>query len=176
MTARAQRGCRQPHGTVARYVAGCSCFECCEAHNDYQREYRSDGGGRLVDAAPVVAQIRKLMASGWGTRAIAEQAAISYNTVRYVRTGRRTRMTRESAEAIMTLTIAPLLTQSTALVPARHTLQLIDRLRRDHTVEAIAVAAGLSRKSLPQKGQRSVQARTALRIRRAAERLRGEAA
>jgi lambda repressor-like predicted transcriptional regulator len=177
MSARPQAGCRQPHGTVARYVAGCSCFDCCEAKSEYQRAYRAEGGGRLVDAAEIVQHIEKLMRSGWSTRAIAEQSALSYNTVRYVRTGRRAKLTRESAEAIMTLRIAPLATTSSALIPARHTLRLISRLRRHHSLQAIADAAGLSRKSLPTWKQRSVQARTALRIRMAAERLRsGEAA
>lgn len=171
---RPQRDCRQPHGTIGRYTAGCSCFDCCEAKVEYQRAYRAEGGGRLVDAAPMREHIERLMSTGWRTRAIAEQAALSYNTVRYVRTGRRNRVTQESLDAVLTLGVAPLATPSTALVPARHTLLLISRLRRRHSLAAIAAAAGLSRKSLPTWKQRRVQARTALRIRTAAERLRGE--
>jgi hypothetical protein len=175
VTPRPQRPCHQPHGTVSRYVAGCSCFECCEAWGAYQRDRKAErraGIERTVDAAPVREHIRKLMYSGWRTRAIAEQAALSYNTVRYVRKGWRTRITRESAEAILTLTCVPLATTSTALVPARPTLQRIERLRRRFSLQAIADAAGVTRRALPQPGQRSVQARTARRIRDAAERLR----
>lgn len=168
---RPQRSCQQPHGTVARYQAGCSCFECCEANAAYQREWKQDRG-RLVDASPVRAHIKTLMHHGWKTRAIAEQAGVSYNTVRYCRTGRRPTIHRDSAAAILELTTVPLVTPSSALVPARPTLLLIERLRKDHSLEAIATACGLSRKSLPQPGQRSVQARTALRVKEAAARLR----
>jgi hypothetical protein len=166
-------GCLQPHGTLARYTAGCSCFDCCEAKNAYQRAYRVLGGNRLADAEPMRLHIERLKRAGWSDRAIAEQAAISHNTVRYVRTGRRVRVRQESVDAVLTLSIAPLATPSTALVPARHTLRLIDRLRRDYSRKAIAYAAGLSPTSLPRNGQRSVQARTALRIRDAAKLLRG---
>lgn len=172
---RPQRGCRQPHGTIARYVAGCSCFECCEANAAYQRRWKADhraGIERVVAAGPVKEHILKLMRMGWGTRAIAEQAAVSYNTVRYVRTDRRSRISKECADAILTLRGAPLCTTSTALVPATPTLRLLERLRRTFSLEEIAGAAGISRKSLPRHGQRSVQARTAKRIRDAADRLR----
>ncbi len=173
LTDRPQRPCAQPHGTVARHQAGCSCLECCDAWAEYQREWKRDGA-RLVDAAPVRSHIRELMHNGWRTRGIAEQAWVSYNTVRYCRTGRRTAIHRDSAAAILSLPLqTPFPTDSTALVPARSTLRLIERLRRTHSLDEIAAAAGVSRKSLPQHGQRSVQARTAKRYREAAAKLRG---
>jgi len=169
---RQTRPCRQPHGTVARYQAGCSCLTCCDAWRDYQAEWKLDRD-RLIDAAPVAEHIERLIRLGWRTRGIAEQAGVSYNTVRYCRTGRRPAIHRDSAAAILSLTLRALPTDSTALVPARPTLELIERLNRSGvSLEAIAREVGVSRKSLPQPGQRSVQARTAKRVREAAERVR----
>ncbi|MHB1324010.1 MAG: hypothetical protein ACYCXZ_06670 [Coriobacteriia bacterium] len=169
---RPQRACNQPHGTVARYVAGCSCLPCCNAWRDYQVEWKADTA-RLVDAAPVAEHIKVLIYNGWRTRGIAEQAGVSYNTVRYCRTGRRPTIHRDSAAAIMSLPLqTPIPTDSSALVPARSTLRLIARLNKHHSMEAIAREVGVSRKALPQQGQHSVQARTAKRVKDAAARLR----
>jgi hypothetical protein len=105
---RQQRVCRQPHGTVARHQAGCSCLPCCDAWAAYQYEWKRDTP-RLIDAA---------------------------------------------------------------LVPARSTLRMIERLRKHHSLAAIARECGVSVKSLPQPKQHSVQARTAKRIKEASARLR----
>lgn len=32
----------RPHGTITRYVAGCSCTECRKAHRDYRYDERQD--------------------------------------------------------------------------------------------------------------------------------------
>jgi hypothetical protein len=172
---RPQRACRQPHGTVARYISGCSCFECCEEWRRYQAEWKADSP-RLVDAEPVRAYIVRLRHNGWRTRGIAEQSGIPYATVRALREGRRVKVNRDAAEAIASLPLqTPILTDSTALVPARSTLRLIERLRKHHSLERIAAEVGISRKSLPQKWQHSVQARTARKVREAADRLQGRA-
>ena len=171
MTYRVQRPCSSPHGTTARYVAGCSCFECCEAWRVYQVEWKADPDPRLIDAAPVAEYIAKLRHNGWHNRAIAEQAGVAYNTVRFAGTLRPT-IHRDTAAAIMSLATVPLPTDSTALVPARPTLRLIARLRRDFSEQRIADECGVSRKSLPRHGQRSVQSRVAKRVQDAAARLR----
>jgi AraC-like DNA-binding protein len=170
---RPQRPCAQPHGTIARYTAGCSCLACCDARRDYQREWKLDPG-RTVDAAPVAARIETLLRNGWRTRAIAEQAGVSYNTVRYCHNGWRPGIRRDSAAAIMSLPAqAPIPTASSALVPARAALRLIERLQADgFPTERIAQECGVSRRSLPQRGQRSVQARTYKRLVDASARLR----
>lgn len=67
------------HGTVSRYKAGCRCPECAEANTEYQREYkRRRRTGRpttnLVDAAPVRAHVRALMAAGMTRQEIAARA------------------------------------------------------------------------------------------------------
>jgi hypothetical protein len=169
---RQQRVCRQPHGTVARHQAGCSCLPCCDAWAAYQYEWKRDTP-RLIDAAPVRERIRLLGYNGWRTRGIAEQSGVSYNTVRYCRNGWRPTIHRDSAAAIMSLPLqTPIPTDSTALVPARSTLRMIERLRKHHSLAAIARECGVSVKSLPQPKQHSVQARTAKRIKEASARLR----
>lgn len=176
MTARPQRRCLQPHGTVARYSAGCSCLSCCNAWADYQKlrkAERKEGFTRIVDAAPAREHIRHLIACGWRMRAISEQSLVGFTTVHDVLDGRRLRIRRDISEAIMTLGPSARPTESTALVPARPTHRLIARLRRDFSLEQIARAMGISRSSLPRPAQRSVQARTALRVREAAAQLRG---
>ena len=170
---RPQRPCHQPHGTSARYIAGCSCLACCDANAAYLREWKRDGD-RIIDAEPTRRHIAVLIYNGWRTRGIAEQAGVSYNTVRYCRTQRRTRIHRDSAAAILSLPIqTPMGTASTALVPARSTLRLIARLHaQGFTMTAIAAECGWTRRSLPKAGQHSVQARTALNVKSAAETLR----
>lgn len=166
---RPQRTCVQPHGTVARYVSGCSCFECCEEWRAYQRELKERPG--TIDASPVREHVCALIATGFSTRAIAEHAQVAYNTVRGVRDGWWGSIRRDTAEAILSVS-APLPGPSGAWIPAAPTLALIRSLRRSHSLAAIARAAGLnSHKSLPQPGQRQVMARTAARVERAAEKL-----
>lgn len=169
---RPQRPCRQPHGTMARYVAGCSCFDCCNAWRDYLREKKTADQPSMVDATPIRDRIKVLEYNGWRWRGISEQAAVSYASVRDCRTGKRARVHREFAEAVMSLPLqTPIPTDSTALVPARSTLRLLERLRRQYGLRATAEACGVHWTSLPHRGQHSVQARTAKRIREAADRL-----
>lgn len=172
---RPQRPCRQPHGTPARYSAGCSCLSCCNAWADYQKVRKAEireGLTRIVDAGPVREHIRWLIARGWRMRAIAEQSLVSFTTVHDVLDGRRPRVRREIAEAILTLGPTALPTDSTALVPAHATHRLLDRLYRRHGPEAVARAMGISRRSLPRRAQIRVQARTAKRVREAAQLLK----
>lgn len=160
---------------MARYIAGCSCLVCCDSWREYQREWKRDTA-RLMDSEPVRRHMAMLRHNGWRTRGIAEQSGVCYSTVRNLREGNYPRVNRDSAACIMELSTVPLATDSTALVPARPTLLRIERLRRSgHSLEAIAAEVGVSRKSLPQAGQRSVQARTAKRVEDAATRLKADA-
>jgi hypothetical protein len=175
---RPQRPCLQPHGTVARYSAGCSCLHCCNGWADYQKVRKAEmkeGLTRIVDAAPARAHIRKLIYNGWRMRAIAEQSLVSFTTIHDVLDGRRLRIRRDISDAILTITTTPLGTHSTALVPARPTHRLLERLYREHGRCAVAGAMGISRGSLPRPGQRSMQAWAVKRVREAAETLKAPA-
>lgn len=166
----------QPHGTIARYQSGCSCLTCCDGWAEYQRVRKAENTPRIVDAAPVRDHIRALTSHGMKRRAIAEMSGVHYNTVRWIHVGVSERCHRDTAEAILSLR-GPLDSESTALIGAYQTLRLIARLRTEgHSTERIAAACGIKRGSLPQPGQRSVMAKNALRVKRAADALRGAAA
>lgn len=127
----------------------------------------------MVDAAPVRHHLKTLLYNGWRTRGIAEQSGVSYSTVRNLREGNFDRINRDNAACLLALPLqTPFPTDSTALVPARSTLGIIERLNRNFTLDQIAAACGISRKALPKRGQHSVQARNAKRVRDAAQALR----
>lgn len=168
---RPQRPCRQPHGTVARYAAGCSCLKCCEAWNVWNRDHRA---GRIKDVPPDAARdhIKYLRARGWSVRAIATQAVVGYTTVWAIVRGERQHIRPSISNAICALTDTAVVGGPNVLIPARPTLKLIQRLRRQHSRVEIARACGVSPHSLPRHGQRSVRVVTAQRVEAAAERLR----
>lgn len=99
---RPTRPCNQPHGTVTRYVSGCSCLECANANRDYQRDRKSDPAGpRRVDAGAVRAHIAWLKRSRlMSRRAIAEAAGVDYNTIRLIEQGQR-QVHRDTAAALL---------------------------------------------------------------------------
>ena len=98
---RPQKPCRQPHGTVTRYVAGCSCLDCCEAHADYARESRYGRSGyKPLNLAPD--SVREHISNlGLGVCEIARRAGVSRTTVRAIAAGRYGSVKRETAAAIL---------------------------------------------------------------------------
>lgn len=169
---RPQRPTRSPHGTNARYVAGCSCFECCEAHAAYQRERGCRTVKTNVPLEVVRAHIDHLKREHrMSRRAIADMSGVSYKTLRNIDDGVFESVTAATAEALLALR-GPVASDTTALISAAPTHRLIARLQaRGISRRRLALEVGIAVKSLPQKGQRRVQARTAQRIREAAERL-----
>lgn len=168
---RPQRACRQQHGTNARYVAGCSCLACCDAHAAYQRDRGPRPARTKVPLDEVAAHVHRLKRKGMSRRAIAEMAGVSYHTLRNIEGAVYVGVTRETADALLTLA-GPITSDTTALIPAGPTMQLLARATAQGvSIAAIAAECGLSRKSLPQPTQRCVQARTAKRVAEAVERL-----
>jgi hypothetical protein len=162
---RRQRPCTRPHGTVARYAAGCSCFECCEAWRFYQRDYRA-GEGRSVDGDPARRLIAYLERVGHSRRAIAEGSGLSYRTLRAIESGESKRVHADTMEALKSYRHPP--TGSSALVPAEHTRHLLALITKRMTAQAAADALGVSRRSLTTASQRCVQYRTQERAERLA--------
>lgn len=160
---RQQRPCRQPHGTVARYAAGCSCFECCEAHRKYMAFHKLEGPF-TTDGDEARAIIRRLRAAGHSRRAIAEGAGLGYRTLRLIESGESSNVRVDTLEALKAYRTAP--HRSTAQIPARSTLRLIERMARSGMSRSeVAHRLGLSYgSSLPRKGQRTVRATTAARV------------
>ena len=171
--ARPQRPCRQPHGTVARYVSGCSCLTCCDEWRRYRAAYNS-GGHRLRDPLTARRHIAYLKSnSRMSYRAIAECAGLALNTVRSIADGTTKRIHPETHDALLTVR-GPVPSTSGALVTARPTHGIIAALRTRFTLAEIASAVGVHPTSLPYPGQRRVMRRTHLRIADAAKRLRDQ--
>lgn len=149
---RPQRNCRQPHGTIARYAAGCSCFECCEAWREYQA-YQKAAGALTTDAEPVRAHLRTLYRKGYSRRAVSEATGVAYRTLRAIDGRESSRVRCETHDAIMGFSGPP--AGSTAWVPIREATSIIQRLERaGWTRRAIAEHFGISRSSLPGHNRR----------------------
>lgn len=171
---RPQRGCRQPHGTNARYTAGCSCLDCCEAHAEYQRQRGPKTTVTNVPVEVLQRHVRVLKQRGMSRRAISDMSGVSYKTLRNIDDAVYDHVTADTAAALLELR-GPIPSETTALISARGTHQVIEGLQRlGFSLDRIAAECGWRRKSLPPKSQHRVQARTALRIRQAADRLRAE--
>lgn len=112
--------CRAPHGTVSRYTIGrCRCDECRTNWMAHKREYRRrlayarwrGVSIAMVDAAPVRAHVRRLMAAGEAYRDIATRAGQPVTTVcqlLYGKNGQPRRKVRPAlAEALLRLEPSP---------------------------------------------------------------------
>lgn len=72
------------HGERRRYLRGCRCSECSNAHYRYMSRYRLDrerGQHRRVDSAPAAAHVRTLLNAGWNQRQIADAAQCAHRVI-----------------------------------------------------------------------------------------------
>ena len=101
MSVRPQRVTHQPHGTITRYAAGCSCSQCCEAHAAYAREARI--GRRYVrrnyPAAVVSRRVHALLAS-LALAEVARRSGLGRATVRAIRDRKYKTVKSETRDAI----------------------------------------------------------------------------
>lgn len=105
---RPQKPSHSPHGTNSRYVAGCSCLECCDAHAEYMRQSRV---GRTyvrqsVQTAVVRRHVLRLLNDITLTE-IAARAGVDRHTISRIRDGLPRFVRRENAEAILGVTATP---------------------------------------------------------------------
>lgn len=92
---------RYLHGSRARYVSGCRCGACREANREYARLRTKLPPNPLVPAGRVQAHIERLSARGIGKRAVADVAKTSVTTIGELRTGRKTKLRKETADRIL---------------------------------------------------------------------------
>lgn len=80
------------HGTIAGYVAGCSCEACRDAKYRYEKrrshEYRQ-GRPRKVDATGTRRRVQALVAIGWSTRELSAMVDKSEGWIRQPLYGRQ---------------------------------------------------------------------------------------
>ena len=98
---RPQKPSHEPHGTNGRYIAGCSCIPCCDAHAAYMREARDGRTYRRQSMSTKQAQqhVRKLLES-LTVSEVARRSGVDRITIRGIRDGKPSRVHRRTIEAI----------------------------------------------------------------------------
>ena len=142
---------RVRHGMASCARYGCTRPECRRAYritaNDSHRSVRAGISAR-VDAGPVAEYARTLVAAGMPAEAIAARSGITTSTVTRILSGRRTRIYRVTAEAILgvkPITVTDVDGMCDA-VGARRRLRALTAI--GHTVDVMAREAGVSRETL----------------------------
>ena len=166
---RPQRPSNSPHGTDARYRAGCSCLPCCEAHAEWIRDQRAGQGNPWVSSREAAKHVRSLKRSGMTLLAISQSAAVSRRVVSDLRCGYRPRIRQSTADAILGVRA------STARQVGRSCMTMdaaaFDRSLAETgmAVDTVAVTAGISSTVLAslRDGSKLVTEDTADRIARA---------
>lgn len=158
----------KPHGTRARYVAGCRCEACTTANTAYGKEvYRRHRAGEtnpIVLAETARKHIKKLSKHGVGNRSIAEVSGVRYRTISLIRSGEQLRI-RKSAE-IAILNVGTDAATGRALIDAKPTLKVLDELvERGYSKAQLARWLGFKHPDLQIRGPR-VTAETAAKVRR----------
>lgn len=98
------------HGTRAKYtIEGCHCGACTAANREYMRrltrvqlqERYGARQPRFVDPRETQQYLAKLSAAGVGRRQVAALTGIGQTAIMEIKAGRRARVRRETAEAIL---------------------------------------------------------------------------
>lgn len=183
----------RPHGR-ARYIWGpgpgqdrskaCRCDVCCEANRAYSRMQRKrkavEGVGLTSGpfAAPFVdagaARLRLLILGdhGLGYERVAELAGVGHTCAFDIRSGAKRRIRRETAEAILRVTLDLATPAGGQRVDARATWVIVNRIlrRKGWTKARLGAAIGQGGLSL-QLGRRTITYRNAQAIAAVADEL-----
>lgn len=92
------------HGTQTGYRCGCRCDDCTAALRvaAKRRNLRAaEGRPTLVDGAPVVAHVERLMSAGLSRRQVAHAAGVTESTLAALMIGKTRRIHRERAAALL---------------------------------------------------------------------------
>jgi len=155
-----------PHGSRARYVAGCRCDDCRRANREYARERARAGDWRgLVDAAPARAHILALSAQGVGKHSVSAACDVGVTVIEEIRTGRKQRARKPTIDRILAVTSEAIADH--ALVKAGPSWRLLREILSTASLTKRELAQRLgSQAKTPalQLGRRRVLAATALRV------------
>ena len=160
----------RPHGTRARYRAGCKCLPCRSANSRYctDRYAAREAGDRrdLVDAKAARRHLKKLSKLGIGYKSVAAAASVAVSVVAKIRTGKRTKIRAHTERRILAVDRAA--AADGALIPAASTWRMLDELlERGYTRVQLARWLG-SKAKMPslQLKKDFVTARNAMRVER----------
>jgi hypothetical protein len=170
------------HGTRARFVFGewgadrahgCRCIACRRANADYAKTrnrwvtYAADADGYrppFVDAGPARDHLIALSAAGVGRRRVIDLSGLADTTLSNIRNGQSRRVRRETAQAILAVTVLP---AGGSRIDGTDTWRLVDQL----------LAAGVTKRRIGQAVTGNpkcltLQVRRGLVLQRTAERVR----
>lgn len=162
---------RQPHGTRARFAAGCACLPCRAANADYNRARIPTAWAHPLMIRHVKQHIATLRAAGLGMRQIAARSGIGRTRLNEIVRGigyNRSRPAKrklkvETANAILAVTVVGP-TPGGSLVDAEPTWRLLDEmLDAGYSKAAIARALGYATPALQFRRDR-ITAASARRI------------
>jgi predicted transcriptional regulator len=121
---------RCPHGTRARYVAGCRCLKCREANALYQRQRDKaikEGDKRgLVPVWRAIRHIQNLSENGIGYKAVADAAGVSRSVVHRILWGGKKKIRKDTQARI--LSVDEQAAADHSRIPAGPTWQLLESL------------------------------------------------
>jgi hypothetical protein len=160
----------RPHGTRARYRAGCRCLPCRAANSRYeaqrQRLRRQGDWNGIVDAAPVRRHILWLSRNSVGRDAVSAAADVSVTVINQIRSGVRVHCRARTARRILALDLDA--RSGGSHVPARQSWSRLTKLlRRGYSKAQLARWLGYHRPTL-EFNRRRITARNAMRIDRLA--------
>ena len=118
---------KYPHGTRARYVAGCRCEPCTIANREYARMRTKLPPNPLVSAGPARRHLLRLSERGIGKRSVAEVAKVGLTAIQDIKNGTKTRIRKETSDKILAAKFDDLVDDN-HLVDAAPTHRLIEKL------------------------------------------------
>lgn len=169
---------KREHGDRLRYIAGCRCLPCKRANSAYEAQRKiaraaGDWNG-LVPAAPARSHIEQMAKIGIGRRSVAAASDVAESILSLIKSGTKTQIRARTERAILAVTEGA--AADSALVPAKDTWKLINRLLKDgHTKTSLAHRLGGKSPALQVKKD-FVTVRTAHQVERLYAQLRSTCA
>lgn len=157
----------RPHGTRARYQAGCRCLACrieiARLVLASKRRRRNGSFNGLVPIRPAQKHLRKLSRAGVGTRAVSDSTGIHRWKLETIKAGRQKYLRAEHERKILSVT-KDLLADG-AQISANETWMLVDRLMRYEGFRQTDLASEIpiNKSTLSQRRKR-ITALNALRV------------
>lgn len=143
------------HGTYSRYVRwACRCTLCKDAGRTYRRRLgydRVNGSQRRIDGTQTRAHIERFLAGGWTQRQIAAAAGLNSATISDVLSGRYATVHRDTAAAILNVTLDQAPPYQRRVIDALGTRRRLQALMvLGHSMADVARRAGVGASSLQQ--------------------------
>lgn len=159
-----------PHGTRARYVAGCRCSPCGQSNREYAKQrYRAQRRGEwngLVDAGEAKEHLKRLSRQGIGLRSVQAATDIGRTTLMEIASGRQNQVRALLAKKILAVDSSARADKS--LVKAGPTWKLLNQLLAEgYPKRRIAAFLGSKSKNPALQVQRDwVLAKTAQKVKK----------